>query len=80
MTLLDVIDLDKIWRLILCKKTIFFSHGRNWTRLWFGIYKKIKIIKKKKTNLLNMKVPKFLYTNSMLLLLQKNSNTQLYFL
>ena len=47
MTLLDVIDLDKIWIVNLCeKKTNFVSHGRKWARLWFGIYEKIKIEKK----------------------------------
>ena len=76
MTLLDVIDLD---RFRYNKKTNVLSHGRKWVRLWFGIYEKMNTKKKfqieQKRKLLNMTVPDFLYTNSMLLLATRTTRT-----
>ena len=68
---------------MLREKTNFLSHGRKWVRLWFGIYENIKIKKtikrkqnKKKKKLLDMIVSNFLYTNSKLSLVTRNTRTQ----
>ena len=62
MTLLDVIDLDKIWIVNSMWEPNFLSHGQKWARLWFGITEKINIKKKNfKQKLLNIMVPNFLY-------------------
>ena len=64
MTLLDVIDLYKIFTVNLCEETNFLSDGRKWARLWFGNLRKSKlkknVKKSQKRKLFNMMVPNFL--------------------
>ena len=52
MTLLDVIDLDKISTVDSMKKKFFLSHGRKWALAWnlwenFNTKKLLKIKKRK---------------------------------